>query len=176
MLPTSARLAELQLEPRCTPGAPQSNYCGGLIDLILEAQPDTVLEIGANRGVSTECFLLLARHVTVVDSWEGEWTKNFGAFVERTRGYRNLKIVRERSPQALEQFPAASFDLVYIDGDHDEESATRDIIAAQRVAKKWIAGHDFDRPGVIRAVHKILRPNMLKLFSDSSWLIDAQHH
>lgn len=168
------RLAELRSEPRCIPGAYVTNYVDGLIDLILATQPKTVLEIGSDRGVSTECFLLLCDHVTAVDPWEDDHYKpHYQEFLKRCGKYKNLTVLRARSPDALEQFKPRSFDLVYIDGDHEVEGVMKDIWAAKRVAKKWIAGHDIILPGVFAAVDTVFGKDNIKRFSDTSWLAYA---
>lgn len=163
------RLKELLVTPRCEGGLPQTNFVGGLLDLISTAKPVSVLEIGSDSGVSTECFLLHCDRVVAVDSWEGQWAPHYQNFLERCGSYPNLEIVRERSPDALNCFSDNEFDLVYVDADHEYDPAYRDIAAAMRVAKHWMAGHDFIASGVERAVRELLGNPLV--FSDTSWLI-----
>jgi predicted O-methyltransferase YrrM len=161
-----ARLNELRQEKRHPQGIPETNYIGGLLDLIEYAKPKTVLEIGSYLGVSTEGFLLTCERVTAIDSWEAPYADAYESFLERVKPYANLTVVRGRSPQAI---PQQYFDLCYVDGEHDWISAYDDISACQKLKPKWIAGHDYKLPGVAFAVHKLLgQPD--KVFSDTSWI------
>jgi hypothetical protein len=58
-----------------------------------------------------------------------------------------------RSPDAAIDFDDESFDIVYIDAEHDYDSVLKDIKAWKPKAKYVIAGHDFHVfPGVKKAV------------------------
>lgn len=164
------RIEELRALERCVGGLAHTNFVGGLLELIEFANPHSVLEIGADQGVSTECFLLNAARVVVVDSWEGSfWEPHYETFQEHCGTYPNLEVVRERSPGALSRFSIGEFDLVYIDGDHDANSVMRDIAASKRISKRWIAGHDYGS-SVEAAVNLFLgKPE--RVFSDTSWII-----
>ncbi len=68
-----ARVNSLLATKRCVyPGddADVHNFLPGLAELILQAQPRAVIEIGCDRGVSTELFLLTTARVVAVDPWE----------------------------------------------------------------------------------------------------------
>jgi predicted O-methyltransferase YrrM len=172
----SQRLNELLAEER-TPGGghpayPGLNNVSGLIDLIQYAKPRSVLEIGSCTGVSTEIFLLHCAKVVAVDSWEGKWSKAHDQFMARVGAYPHLGIMRGRSPEILADLPDGSFDLVYIDGAHDHSSVCADIDGSKRLAKHWMAGHDYvHMDGVIQAVSDNF--GIPKVFSDTSWLISV---
>jgi predicted O-methyltransferase YrrM len=160
------KLNELRKEKRHPDGIPETNYIGGLLDLIEYAKPKTVLEIGSYLGVSTEAFILTCEHVTVIDSWEGPYANSYEPFLERVKSYSNLAVIRGRSPKDI---PQQYFDLCYVDGEHDWLSAYDDIMACQKLKPKWIAGHDYKFPGVAFAVHRLLgKPD--QIFSDTSWI------
>ena len=171
------RLNELLADYRVPGGGldtePGLNNIKGLLDLINYAKPKSVLEIGSHRGISTECFLLNCPRVVALDSWEGNWSNYFMEFLDRCGEYPNLEIVRGRSPESLAQFLNGEFDLVYIDGDHSEYAATCDIRESKRLARRWLAGHDFIEThncAVPAAVRKLLgEPSIV--FDDTSWLI-----
>lgn len=149
-------------------GSGPDNHVGGLIDLIEYAKPRTVLEIGSHCGVSTECFALHCERVVAVDPWPHK--RYWLAFLGRCGEYDNLEIVKGISPDDLAQFADGEFDMVYIDGDHDEDSVTADIMGSKRLVTRWIAGHDYSHGGVERAVTKLLgKP--ARVFSDTSWII-----
>lgn len=169
-----ARIAELIADVRTIggDGAPGQNNVEGLIDLIVETKPVSVVEVGSNRGVSTEIFLLHCPHVVAVDSWEGHWEATLAEFSERVMAYPNLEVLRGESPHALLAFREDEFDLCYIDADHSYESVVRDINACKRIVKRggWMAGHDcLPGSGVEAAVRELLGEP--KIFRDTSWLI-----
>ena len=164
------RVDELLATRRCVyPGdtADVHNFLPGLAELILHARPRTVIEIGSDRGVSTELFLLTTARVVAVDPWEN--LDSFQEFGERCAGYPHLELCRGTSPEALAQF-GAEFDMCYIDADHSYEAVRRDILACARIVKPdgWLAGHDYHQPQVERAVLSMIDEPMS--FRDGSWL------
>lgn len=60
------------------------------------------------------------------------------------------------------------FDMVFVDGDHSFEQATRDLATAKRAARKIVAFHDWDNgnPGVNEAI--LAAPDKFKLVDGSS--------
>lgn len=164
----------------------------GLMDMLDFAKPGTVLELGSDRGVSTEVFLLMCDHVTAVDPWD--WSRlvnypetgpgldlsgaevRFNAFKARCMEYPNLTVVRDFSEDALPKMQPQSFDLVYIDAVHIYQPFIDDVHAAFPLVKDggWIAGHDYFRPdnetNIIKAVGEIFG-SPLRVFSDSSWIV-----
>jgi predicted O-methyltransferase YrrM len=164
------RVNSLLTTKRCVyPGdaADVHNFLSGLAELILQIQPRAVIEIGCDRGVSTELFLLTAARVVAVDPWDGP--SSYQEFVERCAGYPHLEICRGKSPEALGKF-GAEFDLCYIDADHSYEAVRRDILACTRIVKPdgWLAGHDYHQPQVARAVQSMVDDPIR--FRDGSWL------
>jgi predicted O-methyltransferase YrrM len=165
-----ARVAELLTTKRCHyPGDTTDvhNFLPGLAELIVHAQPRSVIEIGSDRGVSTELFLLTAARVVAVDPWQDE--NSFQAFAERCAGYPHLEVIRDKCPEALARF-GAEFDLCYVDADHSYEAVQRDILACTRIVKPdgWLAGHDFHHPQVEHAVRSMI--DEVIAFRDGSWL------
>jgi predicted O-methyltransferase YrrM len=170
----TARVTELLTTKRCLyPGDATDvhNFLPGLVELLLSAKPRSVIEIGSDRGVSTELFLLTTARVVAIDPWQNE--SSFREFAERCAGYPHLEIVRERCPEALERF-GAEFDLCYIDADHSYEAVRRDILACTRIVKPggWLAGHDYHQPQVERAVRSMIDEPIA--FRDGSWLARNQ--
>ena len=171
------RLAELRVTARCgiDPSLPYDNVAG-LIDMVSELRPGNVLEIGSDRGVSTEVFLLFSGHVTVLDPWI--YGKNrYDDFMARCGGYSNLTVIKGFSPFELHKLAPASFDLVYIDAVHEYLPIIRDIQAAWPLVKAggWISGHDYWPPvnyiDIIPAIDGLFGKANVRLFSDSSWLV-----
>jgi hypothetical protein len=175
------RLANLILEPRTFIKDPRDEMrridsVYGLVNLLRTCGPlDSVLEVGSFRGVSTEALLLFAAQVYAVDPWEA-LEGVFQSFLQRTRTYSHLEVIRGRSVEVANDFADATFDLVYIDGAHDLASVRADITAWRPKVKrgKWLAGHDYspliERGAVIRAVDELLGAP-LRVFEDSSWLV-----
>lgn len=166
----TARIQELCATRRCIyPGDAEDihNFVHGLFELIMRAKPRAVIEVGSDRGVSTEAFLLTCARVVAVDPWENE--TYFQEFLDRCSTYPQIEFCRGRCPEALERF-GAEFDLCYVDAAHDYESVRRDILACSRVVKPqgWLAGHDFHQPQVERAVRSMVDDPLM--FRDGSWL------
>lgn len=175
------RLAELKEEDRVAggndPGFKGLNKIHGLLDLIAYCKPKTVLEIGSHLGVSTECFLLNCSKVVVIDPWT--YDPFFDGFMVRCGAYPHLKVYRDISDRALQYFPPASFDMVYVDGLHDYFSVKKDIEGSLPLVKSggWLAGHDYVKFSVATEVPKVVvelfgrEPD--KVFDDTSWIIKA---
>jgi predicted O-methyltransferase YrrM len=164
------RVNELLRTRRCVyPGdaADVHNFLHGLAELILRIQPRSLIEIGSDRGVSTELFLLTVARVVAVDPWENP--SSFQEFVERCSGYPHLEVCRGKSPEALTNF-GAEFDMCYIDADHSYEAVRHDILACTRIVKPngWLAGHDYHHPQVECAVLSMVDEAVR--FPDGSWL------
>lgn len=165
-----ARVNELLTTKRCIyPGDAEDvhNFLPGLAELVMRAQPRTVIEIGSDRGVSTELFLLTTARVVAVDPWENH--SALQEFAERCACYPHLEIRRGKCPEALANF-GVEFDMCYIDADHSYEAVRRDILACTRIVKPdgWLAGHDYHQPQVARAVLSMLVEPLT--FRDGSWL------
>lgn len=165
------RIAALCQEGRHEKAPPGPfNHIDGLLELIDYARPKSVLEIGSHRGVSTEVFLLHCHEVTVIDPWPKD--EHYQAFLGRCGAYKNLRIIRGRSPEDLWRVPPKSIELCYIDGEHYEPDVIADIRGCVPVVSKWIAGHDFNHATVAKSVRFLLgEPE--KVFSDSSWIVKA---
>lgn len=164
------RVDELLTTKRCVyPGDTTDvhNFLPGLAELILRTQPRTVIEIGCDRGISTELFLLTAARVVAVDPWENP--SSFQEFVERCAGYPHLELCRGKSPEALAKF-GVEFDICYIDADHSYDAVRGDILACTKIVKPhgWLAGHDYHQPQVERAVLSMVDEPIV--FRDGSWL------
>lgn len=162
----------LRCEPRYADAKVALNHVGGLLDLIHYAKPDSVVEIGSHRGVSTEAFLLCCQKVTAVDKWDDPQHK--AAFDARCRAYLHLRVYHLNSVDAAKLIPDESFDLCYIDASHDYESVLADIRAWTPKVRKggWIAGHDFDYDACLDVVRAVIGMfGLPKVFSDKSWLV-----
>lgn len=171
------RLKELRVTARCGIDHTIPYDCTeGLIDLAQATRPGRMLEIGSDRGVSTEVFLLFAGHVTVLDPWiHGE--DRLEAFLTRVGHYPNLTWARGFSPSCLRIMPRESLDMVYIDAVHEYQPIIDDIQAAWPLVKPggWIAGHDYWPPvnyiDIIPAIDGLFGKANVRTFADGSWLV-----
>ncbi len=169
-LDNAARIEELRRLPRVEDGGPNQliNGIDGLIELIRYAKPTSVIEIGSWLGVSTETFLAHGIPVTAVDPWPVDSV--YDICMERCSRYPHFKHVRDVSPEALAQFADREFDMAYIDGDHHYRCVVNDIKASRRLARRWLAGHDFFLDDVGVAVLCQFGRHPDEVFSDSSWV------
>ncbi len=169
-LDNAARIEALRRMPRVDGGGPIETINGidGLIELIRYVKPTSVLEIGSHLGVSTEVFLAHGIPVTAVDPWPVDSV--YDICMERCSRYPGFKAIREFSPEALAQFADREFDMVYIDGDHHYRCVVNDIKASRRLARRWLAGHDYCLADVATAVICQVGRHPDEVFSDSSWV------
>ena len=102
-----------------------------------------------------------------------EWSKLYKYACRLSRWYPNLSIVRLKSEEAIELFPDAYFDLVFIDGDHSYIEVRKDIILWSPKIKQSgvLIGHDYNHrkhPGVRQAVDECF-PNGIFRYKDKLW-------
>lgn len=137
------------------------------------SEMDSVVEIGCYQGRSTFALLQGCKGlVYAVDPWfdimrNGD--NNLVRFILniQSRASRvglpwpiDLRIVPMRSQDAAPDVLRANMgpvDMVFIDGDHTEESVKQDIDLWLPRTRKLICGHDFgnpDYPGVEKAVRE----------------------
>lgn len=138
-----------------------------------------IVEIGVKAGDYTKVLCEANPQATVygVDPWvkypgymdgspinrEDWFNSQLGKAVQRLSRYRNCRLLRKFSMEAVREFDAESVDMVYIDGNHGFENVTQDIeMWESRVRPGGIvAGHDYkpmkvphERIEVVEAVNK----------------------
>jgi SAM-dependent methyltransferase len=158
----------------------QPNYLFGLDDLCKKfiKRGMRVLEIGCNRGVSTNLFCEYAYKVTAVD-------KKLNPEMEELLDVRaNLSFVESFSHDYLKSMPADLFDLIYLDGHHGYETVMEELELITKKCKPGyiLSGHDMypsSHPDsqVQMAVGTFFPElksgkRILHRFSDSSWAIE----
>lgn len=123
-------------------------------------------ELGVERGKYSEvlCEGVPGLHLICVDSWassqgyrEHVSESDLDRFYEETQARLSrfdVEIVRKWGVAAAREIPDASLDFVYIDANHEYSHVRNDIYYwAPKVRTGGIvAGHDFNRSGVKRAV------------------------
>lgn len=130
---------------------------------------DSIIEIGSWRGRSTHALLSGCKGtVWAVDHFKGsrDQINDELAFSEIEKGdvyrdffknvghFKNLKLLKMDSLEAVKKFKDNSVDLVFIDGGHGYGEVKQDIKAWYPKTRKIVCGHDFDFPGVNKAVHE----------------------
>lgn len=121
-----------------------------------------VLEVGSQWGYSTVLMAQAGAHVTAVDPHadHGSWP-TFNANLDRYGVRDRVEPVKEYSQRYLPTLTASSFDMAFVDGDHDEPVAAFDCREARRLVRPGglIAVHDYNEtawPSVKRAVDREL--------------------
>jgi predicted O-methyltransferase YrrM len=125
------------------------------------------LEVGAAYGYSTVAMALVAEHVTSVDPHQ--WLNSWQACVANLRAYGVADRVAMVSPgdsqtvlpQLFDQ--GERFDLIYIDGDHEDGTVIHDIGWARKLLSPGgvLVCDDYDEvscPGVRSALDRLLGP------------------
>jgi SAM-dependent methyltransferase len=111
-------------------------------DVVSRTNPSNILEIGFNRGSSSLLFLYLSSaNVTSIDIVNkpesvkyltNTFTNRF-SFVLGNSFYLDMKSL-------------GTFDLVFIDGDHEYNSIVNDIEQSLKVNPKFILFDDYEHP------------------------------
>lgn len=85
---------------------------------------------------------------------------------EKLLGLRNYTFIRETSMEAVKDFKDKSLDFVYIDGNHNFQNVTNDIVEWSRKIRPGgiISGHDFFKPGNNAPIHVV---QVLKGYTDA---------
>ena len=121
------------------------------------------LEVGSAYGYSAIAMALTGAHVTAVDPHAGENPLSLEQMRANLAAYQVdhlVTILIGTSQQILPELDPASFDLVFIDGDHREPAVTHDVQWALKLLKPggWLACHDLDEatcPGVRAALDRL---------------------
>jgi hypothetical protein len=124
----------------------------------------TGAEIGVEQGKFAETLCQAGLELLCVDPWRAQpdyrthldqaaWDRLMVIACERLAPYP-AAIVRATSIEAAQNVKDRSLDFVYIDGLHDEDNVSLDIKAWRAKVRVGgvIAGHDYNRRGVMRAV------------------------
>lgn len=126
------------------------------------AADKTVLELGAWKGRSTVVMAEVAKYVVSVDRHQGieevGGEDSLPDYLEAVRGLGNVAIVVADFNNVVPLLRETAFDIVYVDGNHDVDSATNDINLALEVVKEdgLIVLHDFDFESVQEAAKETL--------------------
>jgi hypothetical protein len=129
-------------------------------------KPPTVLEVGSWAGRSALAMKQAgAKLVMCVDTWQGSVNDNgtkqydgsrgtpMEVFLRNVEGVPGIGVLVGKSPDIAGHVADQSYDIVYIDAEHDYDSVMADIAAWKKKAKCILAGHDYHTfEGVRKAV------------------------
>jgi predicted O-methyltransferase YrrM len=125
-----------------------------------------VLEVGAAYGFSTVTLALRATRVTSVDPHQ--WLPSYGPLMRNLYAYGVTDRVNVYVGSSFEALPTLAdvgqqFDLIFIDGDHAEQTVAHDIGWAIKLLASGgvLACHDWDEvscPGVRVALERTIGP------------------
>jgi len=153
----------------------QVNYLFGLNDICKKFInfDSLVLELGSNDGVSTSLFSKYAKKVIAVDM---VMTDKLYSLLSDTN---NIEFYKMSFIEFYEKYNNEKYDLIYIDGSHEYIDIKEDIINFRNLLKEngIICGHDYNSscPGVIKAVNEIFGEENIKIYSDSSWVVEKNN-
>lgn len=148
-----------------------------------------MVELGCYYGESTKVFAREAALVFAIDPWdeaylEGEDVKSVGRVWEESMAeveavfdamaadFPQIRKIKKKQEDAVEDFDARSLDLVYCDTLHSEEATLSaiDLWTPKLGSGGFMSGHDYDDefPGVVRAVDA-RRTDSFRLWGDGNW-------
>jgi len=153
-------------------------------------------EIGVERGIFSKSILEQnpGMKLYCVDAWkvykgyrdhvnQDKITRYYEETKKRLKPF-DVEIIRDWSMEAVKKIPDESLDFVYIDGNHDFQHVTNDIVEWSKKVRKGgiIAGHDYVKrrssvecqvKGVVDAMTYMYRINPWFVLTGnpfSSWL------
>ena len=173
---------------------PPGPFHDGLVEFAATLSPQSdIAEVGSWTGESALIFLASTnvRSLIMVEPFDPALCQSVlthphhkGTTCEHARAlvqqdvldrYPNARLFQMPSVQAAERLAGWQFDMVYIDGCHEEWAVRQDIEAWKPLIKPggMLAGHDWRNGrtyrGVTRAVRALLgEPD--RAFQDSTWV------
>lgn len=125
----------------------------------------TGVEIGVAKAKFTERFCREGLFIYGIDPWsdypgidmQDEYTAKYleNAYElskRRLVNYKNVKLIRKTSMEAVNDFEDGSLDFVYIDGNHQLKYAIEDLVEWSKKVKIGgvVSGHDYIHPRRLR--------------------------
>ena len=141
-------------------------------------------EVGVDSGVNAERINNISKpkELYLIDAWDyskyrnlpehyrsqelKEKTQNiYEKVIDKFKGNKNIKIIRELSADAVKNFKDNYFAWVYIDAGHDYPYVKEDLNIWWPKVKGGgcLCGHDYNNGGVYSAVNEFIVNNKLEL-------------
>ncbi len=123
--------------------------------LLAELEIKFMAEIGVEKGVYSDCLLKKIPDLTLfcIDPWKIYSDYRQGMEFDTERYYKHASellsnrahIIRKYSLEAVKDFDDLGLDAIFIDGNHDFQNCTNDIVEWEKKVKKGgiVAGHDY---------------------------------
>ena len=120
----------------------------------------TILEVGSWKGRSTHALLSSGNPVISVDTFKGSLSELdqaheevkehdiFSEFILNLGRFPNLSILRIGSVEASNLFYDLSFEMIFIDSDHEYTAFKKDLLAWMPKYRYLLCGHDLEEGGV----------------------------
>jgi predicted O-methyltransferase YrrM len=166
--------------------------CLAFICWALDIEVRTIVEIGVNKGETSQLFrhLFPDAHLFLIDPWKltNEYNQSGTPISRKIKHYDNAynqilslfqddpkaTVLRMSSQEAIAHLPN-SLDLVFIDANHEYLEVRKDILSWLPKVRRGglLAGHDYDQnipmfSGVKQAVDEIFGRKIL-LGKDRVW-------
>jgi hypothetical protein len=117
---------------------------------------DDIVEIGSFKGRSTYALCSGCKGtVYSVDHFQMDGVDTYDEFMENTKEFSNLVVVRMASVEAAASTLIPPLvDMVFLDADHEYDGFKLDLDVWAHRARKLVCGHDFGHgfPGIERAL------------------------
>ncbi len=144
---------------------------------------DRFVEVGVYYGRSFSYFIVEMINAgkrfdcVAVDAcpWDGEPCTGFHRHMEPLKDYYRVMFERVDSFVAAQNFEDGSIDLCFTDANHQYDFISKDIAAYLPKMKKGgvISGHDYDDPGVERAVKEAFGDNFTHNPDQNIWYVEV---
>lgn len=149
-------------------------------EVLLKHRPNSYfLEIGSFDGVVIS--VLAEKYPNAkfyaLDAFKkghGTDSGNFDTFIQNTKSYDNIILLKGPSCDILPVLGDRSFDIIFVDGDHAYESVKSDVVMCHRLLKLGgvMAMHDyFSIEDTKRAIDEFAQKNHIALsgLADIAW-------
>lgn len=114
-------------------------------------------EVGVHKGAFSEKFCKAGLKIYAIDPWMAYFGAGrsqqvqarqdflYGHTQRTLAPYKDCKIIRATSMDALKQFADGSLDFVYIDGDHSFRHIAQDLVEWSNKVRSGgvVSGHDY---------------------------------
>lgn len=121
-----------------------------------------ILEIGVFRGEFAEELLgTNPKELYLVDIWTGGWGSGdkdgnnhchiddmlevYLNLIDKYKNSTEIKVIRSPSDYFLRWCESSTFDVIYVDGDHEAPAVYNDMVNSLFIIKNdgWLMGHDY---------------------------------